>query len=202
MMQIDTVAVLGATEDGTTCALLAALAGCAVRVFDGSDAALERAFEVVRRRAELACAAGAITRTERQRVLDGLLFTPDLEEAITGADLAVPATSALAEAERAALAEALRASAAVGAAGGADPATLASCLPHPGRVLALRLIETHGPVPRLEVLPTAATSGHVLERARAFAARVNRAARVSSAPARPAGEGPASTPDRPMEPAA
>jgi 3-hydroxyacyl-CoA dehydrogenase len=189
MMQIDTVVVLGATEDGTTCALLAALAGCVVRVFDGSDAALERAFEVVRRRVEHACAAGVITRTERQRALDGLLLTPDLEEAITGADLAIQATASLTEEARTALAEALRASAAIGAAGGADPAALSSCLPQPGRVLALRLAETHGPVPRLEALAAAATSGHVLERARAFAARVNRAARVPAAtPARHAGE--------------
>lgn len=185
MMQIDTVAVLGATEDGTTCALLASLAGCAVRVFDGSDAALERAFEVVRRRVELAFAAGAITRTERQRILDGLLFTPDVEEALTGADLAVEASAPAEEHICAALSEALRASAAIAAVGGGDAAALAARLPYPGRVLALRLADTHGPVPRVDVLPAATTSGHVLERARAFAARVNRAARVPSAPPPP-----------------
>ncbi len=51
-MQIETVAVVGASEAGTACALPAALAGCSVRVFDGSDAALDRAFEAVRREVE------------------------------------------------------------------------------------------------------------------------------------------------------
>lgn len=178
MMPIDTVAVLGANETGLTCAVLASLAGCAVRVFDRSDVALERGFEVVRRRVELAYAAGAITRTERQRTLDGFLFTPDLEEALTGADLAVDAERAAPVERWEQLAEALRASAPVAAAGAAAPAELAAHLPQPGRVLALRLVDTHGPVPRLDVLAEPGTSLHVLETARLFAARVNRAARV------------------------
>ena len=56
-------------------------------------------------------------------------------------------------------------------------------LPQPGRVLALRLTESSGPVPLLEMVAAPATSAHVLECARAFAARVNRAARlISGAP--------------------
>ncbi|HEY6099843.1 MAG TPA: 3-hydroxyacyl-CoA dehydrogenase NAD-binding domain-containing protein [Anaeromyxobacter sp.] len=178
MMQIDTVAVVGATDEGTICALVAALAGCAVRVYDGSVAALERAFEVVRRRVELGCAAGAITRTERQRILDGLLFTPDLDEALTGADLAVDATSAPVEDVYDHLASALRATAAVAAAGATAAEEIASALPQPARVLGLALSEAHGPVPRLEMIAARGTSDHVLERARAFAARVNRASRT------------------------
>lgn len=178
MLPIETVAVVGASEAGTTCAVLAALAGCAVRVFDPSDAALDRAFETVRRRVELAFAAGAITRTERQRILDGVLFTPDLDEALTGADLAVDAGAGAADDLYAHLAATLRATAAVAAAGGTAAAELAARLPQPARVLALELAESHGPVPRLEVVPAAATSAHVLERTLAFAARVNRAWRL------------------------
>jgi 3-hydroxyacyl-CoA dehydrogenase len=80
------------------------------------------------------------------------------------------------------LAAALRATAAIAAAGGTAAAAIAARLPQPGRVLALRLADAQGPVPRLDVLPAPATSPHVLERARAFAARVNRASRVPVSP--------------------
>jgi 3-hydroxyacyl-CoA dehydrogenase len=182
MLPIDTVAVVGATETGATCALLASLAGCAVRLVDPSEAALERAFEGVRRKIELAFASGVVTRTERQRTLDGLLFTPDLEEALTGADLAVDASADAGDEVCARLADALRATTVVAAAGGALPAAIACRLPQPGRVLALRLADAHGPVPRVDVLGLPTTSAHVLERALAFAARVNRAARVPVPP--------------------
>jgi 3-hydroxyacyl-CoA dehydrogenase len=185
MLPIETVAVVGASEAGTTCAVLAALAGCSVRVFDPADCALERAFETVRHRVELAFSAGAITRTERQRILDGVLFTPDLEEALTGADLAVDAGAAGVEDLPAQLAAALRATAAVAAADGRAACELAARLPQPARVLALELAEVQGPVPRLEVVAAPSTSAHVLERAHAFAARVNRAWRLSPRPRAP-----------------
>jgi 3-hydroxybutyryl-CoA dehydrogenase len=181
VLRIETVAVLGASEGGTACAILAALAGCVVRIHDPDGPALAEASEAVRRRVELALAQGAITPGERQRILDGVIFTPDLEEALTGADLAVDAGSG-APPPVARLAEALRATAAVAAAGATSPSDLAAGLPQPGRVLALRLAASGGPVPRVEVLPGHATTPHVLERARAFAARVNRAARQPGEP--------------------
>jgi 3-hydroxybutyryl-CoA dehydrogenase len=186
LQTIETVAVLGASEAGTACAVLAALAGCTVRLHDPDPASLGGASEAVRRRVEIGVAQGAFTANERQRVLDGILFTSDLEEALTGADLAVDAASAPPPVAR--LAEALRATAAIAAAGAMPPAALAAAVPQPGRVLALRLAASGGPVPRLEVEAAPATTGHVLARARAFAARVNRAARLSSP-----GPGPQST---------
>jgi 3-hydroxybutyryl-CoA dehydrogenase len=182
VLPIETVAVVGATAEGIACAVLASLAGCAVRVFDASDAALERAFETVHRRVEIAYASGVITRTERQRILDGLLFTPDLDEALTAADLAVDAAAGGRDGVTEHLAGALRATAAIAAAGETPAAALASAVPQPGRVLSLRLADAQGPVPRLDVVAAPATSPHVLERARAFAARVNRASRVAVAP--------------------
>jgi 3-hydroxyacyl-CoA dehydrogenase len=177
MQPIETVAVVGAMESGSTCAVLIALAGCAVRVHDPSPEALDRAFAGVRGRVELALAAGAITPSEKQRILDGVLFTPDLEEAATAADLVVHAAAASAPL-RARLEELLRATTAIVAADPADAAVLSSGLAHPGRVIALVLEDTQGPLPRLAVIPGPSTVGHVLERAAAFAARVNRAARV------------------------
>jgi 3-hydroxyacyl-CoA dehydrogenase len=174
VLTIETVAVLGATERGNACALLAALAGCAVRVHDPSHL-LAAASDEVRRMAELAFALGALTRTEVQRILDGVLFTAELDEALTGADLVVDAGAEPAPVEL--LAGSLRATTPVAAAGATHPAGLAAALPQPGRVLALRFLPSVGPVPRIEVEGAAGTSPHVLERARAFTARVHRAAR-------------------------
>lgn len=176
MFTIRTVAVLGASEGGTAWAVLAALAGCAVRLHDPDDRALSTAPEGVRRRVELALAQGAITPTERQRILDGVLFTSDLEEALTGADLAVDAGTGAPPASR--LADALRATATVAAAGATAPAELAAALPQPGRVLAVRVTASGGPLPLVEIEAAAGTSAHVLEQARAFATRVNRAAHL------------------------
>jgi 3-hydroxyacyl-CoA dehydrogenase len=176
VLGIDTVTVLGASEGGTACAVLAALAGCAVRLHDPEGALAGP--DAARRLVELALAQGAITPTERQAILDGILFTADLDEALTSADLAVDAGAGGPPAARA-LAEALRASTAVAAAGVATPGDLAAALPQPGRVLSLRLAPSGGPLPRVEVEPAPGTSAHVLARVRAFAARVNQAARNS-----------------------
>jgi 3-hydroxybutyryl-CoA dehydrogenase len=181
MLTIETVAVVGASDAGTTCAVLASLAGCAVRLHEPSPDGLDRAVEAVRRRVEAALAAGVITPGERQRVLDGVLFTGDLEEAVTAADLVVHA-GADAEARLDRLAGLLRTTAAVAAAGESSPDIIAARVPQPGRVLALRLADAHGPVPRLEVHRAAETAEHVLVQAAAFAERVNRAARTGGRP--------------------
>jgi 3-hydroxyacyl-CoA dehydrogenase len=177
VLTIETVAVLGGSEGGAACAVLAALAGCAVRLH-AAEGALSASCAAMRRRVDLALAQGAITPTERQRILDGVLFTSDLDLALTGADLAVDAGAG---APAAALADGLRATATVATAG-TTPTRLAAALPQPGRVLALRLADAHGPVPRVDVVGLPTTSPHVLERARSFAARVNRAARVPASP--------------------
>lgn len=179
MQTIETVAVLGASEAGTACALLAALAGCTVRLHDPDDAALGAGSDALRGRVELGMAQGALTATERQRILDGVLFTPELDDALTGADLVIDAGRLPPPAAR--VGESLRATAVVAAAGATPPAALVAALPQPGRVVALRLAASDAPLPRVEVEPTPGTTGHVLERARAFAARANLAARAPAA---------------------
>jgi 3-hydroxyacyl-CoA dehydrogenase len=180
VLTIETVAVMGASDAGAVCAVLASLAGCAVRLHDPAAEALERAALTVRRRAEEALSVGAITATERQRILDGVLFTPDLEEAVTAADLVVDAGPP-APGRLHALGGLLRATAALAAAGATPPEALAAALPQPGRVLALAIADASGPVPRLEIRAAPATLDHVLARAAHFAARVNRAARTELA---------------------
>jgi 3-hydroxybutyryl-CoA dehydrogenase len=186
MLAIETVAILGTSRRGTACAVLASLAGCAVRVHADDAAALGPAFEAVRRTVELGLSAGALTRSERQRVLDGILFTADLEEAVTGADLVVDAGPERADDHAPRLARLLaltRASTPLAAAGRAPPGEVAARLPQPSRVVGLRLCDVHGPVPRLDVVAGPATALHALARAEAFALRVNRAARTVAAAA-------------------
>ena len=178
MLAIETVAVLGAGEPAQALALLSALAGCEVRLCDPDPGALARASEGLRRLVDLAVAAGALTPSERQQTLDGVLFTPVLAEAATGADLAADLSPGPASPERlAGLARWVRATSAL-AARGADGEEIAG-IPHPGRVLALALVGTGGPLPRLEVAALPTTSAHARERAAHFAARVNRAARTA-----------------------
>jgi 3-hydroxyacyl-CoA dehydrogenase len=178
MWTIDTVAVLGATDDGAGFALCAALAGCAVRLHDEEGAALARAQVAIRRAAEVALGAGAITPTERQRILDGVLFTPDLDEAVTAADLVLEAASG-ALAPWPAVAERVRATSALAALRAEAAEQAARSVPQPGRVVALRVAHGPGPLPGVELGPCAHATPHVVARARAFVARVNRAARVT-----------------------
>jgi 3-hydroxybutyryl-CoA dehydrogenase len=187
MLAIETVAVMGTSRAGTDCAVLASLAGCAVRVHADDDDALEAACAAVRGTVELGLAAGALTRGERQRILDGVLFTADVEEAVTGADLVVDAGPDRPDEQAARLARLVgitRASTPLGAAGRALPGEVAAGVAQPSRVVGFRLVDVHGPVPRLDVLTGPATARHALARAQAFALRVNRAARtVVSGPA-------------------
>jgi len=173
---VETVVVLGSGELGAGWALLCALARCAVRLHDPSGEALERAATAVRERVDAATGAGALTRGERQRVLDGVLFTEDLEEAATAADLAIVADPSDVHDPAPALAVLLRASALVAAAGGRPAAELAAHLPHPGRVLGLRLVRTPGLLRRAELVPAPGATAHSLARATRLVDRLNRAA--------------------------
>lgn len=174
MFQIHTVAVLGASEVGGALALRAALAGCEVRLWDPSPERLEASAEAVRREVEGAVAAGALGRADRQRILDGILYTPDLPEAVTGADLAAHAGGPL-PSDLAHLGQLLRTTAVLAAEAPAAVAALAAAVPQPGRVLGLVLA---GPERRPEVVPAPGTHAHARSRAEAFASRVARAARA------------------------
>jgi hypothetical protein len=177
MLAIETVAILGAGEPARALAFLSALAGCAARLWDPDPGALDRASEGLRRRVDLAVAAGALTPTERQRTLDGVLFTPDLAGAAIGADLAADLGEGPALPGRlAGLARWLRASSVIAV---RAPGAEATEVPHPGRVLGLALSDTGGPLHRLDFFALPTTGAHARERAAQFAARVNRAARTA-----------------------
>lgn len=175
METVDTVVVLGSGELGAAWALLCALGRCAVRMYDPSHEALERAATAVREHVDAATGAGALTRGERQRVLDGVLFTTDLDEAAVGADLAV-LTAPVDQGVGRTLGGLLRASALVAAPDGPLAAAAAGLLPHPGRVVSLRLLRTPGPLRRAEAAPGPSSTAHALARAARLVERVNRTA--------------------------
>jgi 3-hydroxyacyl-CoA dehydrogenase-like protein len=174
MLAIETVAVLGSGEAAYACAILSALSGCAVRVHDPAPEALDRAFEAVRFRVDVAIERGLLTRSDRQRILDGILFSPDLAEAVTGADLVLELEDdpVAAGSELGRLTGLVRASAALAAPSVEAALALLATVPQPGRVLALQADRSSG-FTRVVVLPTPHTSRHTLEAVEAFAARVN-----------------------------
>jgi hypothetical protein len=171
MLAIETVAVLGSGESAIGCAILAALSGCAVRFHDPAPDALDQAFEAVRFRVDVAIERGLLTRHDRQRILDGILFTPDLVEAATGADLVFEVEAgALPDMGR--LEDLVRATTALAAATLEAAAQLAAGVAQPGRVLAL-LIDRSSGMTHISAEPTPGTSIHTLAAVRTFAARVN-----------------------------
>lgn len=173
MLEIETAAVLGEGPEAHACAILAALAGCAVRVHVADPAGLEPAFEAVRFRVELAIERGLLTRTDRQRILDGILFTPDLDEAVTAADLVVeqgdpaPAGSRLLPAVRL-----VRATTALAAPDVPTAAVVAAAIAQPGRVLVLRVDRAAG-FTRVHPVAAHTTSPHAFAAVVRFAGRVN-----------------------------
>src|SRR5512138_176622 len=94
MLEIETIAILGADRDAVRLALLSALAGLDVRVGDASADALDAAFRELRGDVEQALADGRLDREQRQRIFDGILFTTELGEAVVGADLVFAASAA------------------------------------------------------------------------------------------------------------
>lgn len=174
MLSIETVAVLGSGEAAHACAILSALAGCAVRFHDPLPDALDRAFEAIRFRVDVAIERGLLTRSDRQRILDGILFTPDLVEAATGADLVLELEDdpSAAGSELTRLADLVRASAALAAPSVEAALALLPAVPQPGRVVALQADLASGHT-RVLVFATPHTSRHTMEAVEAFAARVN-----------------------------
>ncbi|MGB8932097.1 MAG: 3-hydroxyacyl-CoA dehydrogenase NAD-binding domain-containing protein [Anaeromyxobacteraceae bacterium] len=176
MLGIETVAVLGAGRDAVRAALLCSLAGLDVRLSAEEAGALDGAFKALRHDVEQALSGGLIGREERQRILDGILFTPDLDEAVAGADLvyaadAADATSALQLLQR--LARSCRATALL--ATSADPSAIAGSVLQPGRVVALALEDDDLPLPRLALRAGSTTTTHARARGEQFVERVNRA---------------------------
>lgn len=173
MLAIETVAVLGEGDEPHACAILASLAGCAVRLHVADPDRLDRAFEAVRFRVDVAIERGLLTRSDRQRILDGLLVTPDLSEAATATDLVIDQGRPAGEPSwLPRVAGLVRATAALAAPDLPTAERVARSITQPGRVLALEVDRTSG-FSRLRVLAAPGTSAHALAAVERFAERVN-----------------------------
>jgi 3-hydroxyacyl-CoA dehydrogenase len=80
-----TVAILGAGPEACEAACLRAHAGHLVRLYAPHADALAEAAARIRGVLERLLTDGALTAAERQRTLDGIVGTVDLDEALAGA---------------------------------------------------------------------------------------------------------------------
>jgi 3-hydroxybutyryl-CoA dehydrogenase len=177
MLGIETVAVLGTDRDAVGFAVLCSLAGLDVRIGDESPEALDAAFHALRHDVERALADGLIDHVERQRILDGILFTSEPDEATLGADLVLAATPGCPEEARARVARLARACRATTIlATRLAPTEVAAAAAQPGRVVGLGLEPGEGPLPRVAFRTGPATTAHARARAEELAVRLERAA--------------------------
>jgi 3-hydroxyacyl-CoA dehydrogenase len=177
MLEIETVAVLGAGRDAVRVALLCSLAGLDVRLADEDPDALDAAFRGLRHDVDEALADGRLGREERQRILDGILFTPVPDEAVLGADLVYAAGVTDAAAARALLPRLARSCRATTLlATTLEPSAIAGGIPQPGRVVSLTLGDDGRSLPRLGLGVGPETTAHARARGEQFAQRVDRAA--------------------------
>jgi 3-hydroxyacyl-CoA dehydrogenase len=86
-----TIAVLGSGPAACEIARQRAQAGHVVRLYAPHADALTDAAARIRDSVDALLAAGDVTAADRQRTLDGIVWTTDLEEALTGAGVVVDA---------------------------------------------------------------------------------------------------------------
>jgi len=173
---LQTVAVIGAGDLGNGVARLAALCGLHVRLYDRSADALGRAVEHIRQGVQQAIARGRLSPADRQSILDGVLATSDLEEAVSGVDLVVDAAPDLLALKRQLFSEigSRCGEAAIATTSGLPLAEVAGAAPRPGLVVGLRFVEPLEDSDRLEIISLPATDLLAVERVRLFAARIGR----------------------------
>lgn len=172
-LDVQTVAVIGAGDLGNGLARVAALRGLQVRLYDRSPDSLRRAVEHIRQGVLDAIAGGRLSAADRQDILDGVLATTDLEEAVSGVDLVLDAAPDLPALKRQLFQEiGDRCQAPLATASGLPLAEVAGAAPRPAMVVGLRLGEPVEDSERLEIVSLAATDPLAVERVRRFAARL------------------------------
>ncbi len=180
MFELENVAVIGAGAMGHGIAQVAALAGFAVRLCDDRQEALDRAIARIRGGVERAIEKGRLSAEDRQRTLDGILATTDLEEAVTNADLvieAVPEDLALKRELLARVAHLCRASTLIASnTSSIAIADLCAGQPQPGRFLGLHFFNPVPAMELVEIVRAPETAEHTLAAAHAFTARLGKTA--------------------------
>src|SRR5512137_2972650 len=172
MRDVETMAVVGAGDTGNGIARAGALAGLRVRLYDPSPDALHRSVELIRHGVQEAIARGRLSARNRQDILDGVLATTDVEEAVTDADLVIDAGPDLLGLKRdlfAKLGAASRATAILATTSAFRLDAIARGIPQPGRIVGLRFAEPIEEASCVEIVAGGETSAETVERARAFA---------------------------------
>jgi 3-hydroxyacyl-CoA dehydrogenase len=163
----EVIAVVGATRLALSLARRGADSGRAVRLYHREPSVLSQAQRLLREDIERGVREGFLSAARRQRILDGILVTGDLTEALTHAEVVLEQDDC-SEMERRSLlmrlGQACRASAVVITAG--EPDHFMDYLPNPGRLLGLRCpgdpdLPEGSP---LELVPGVETAAHALER--------------------------------------
>lgn len=176
---LQTMAVIGAGDLGNGIARLAALSGLHVRLYDRSADALRRAVEHIRQGVQQALARGHLSPADRQGILDGLIATADLEEAVSGAELVVDAAPDLLALKRQLFPEIDRCGGGpIATTSGLRLAEVAGASPRPRLVVGLRFAEPLEEADRLDIVALAGTDLAAVEQVRLFAARIGRSAAV------------------------
>lgn len=183
MRDVETMAVVGAGDTGNGIARAGALAGLRVRLYDPSPDTLHRSVELIRHGVQEAIARGRLSARNRQDILDGVLATTDLEEAVTDADLVIDAGPDLLDLKRdlfAKLGAASRATAILATTTSAFRLdAIARGIPQPGRIVGLRFAEPIEEASCVEIVAGGETSAETVERVRAFATLAGMACSVS-----------------------
>jgi 3-hydroxybutyryl-CoA dehydrogenase len=174
---LQTLVILGAGDAGVTTARLAALAGLGVRLWDPSEAALRASVLLVRIQLERAVREGSAPAEHRQQILDGVLATTDLAEAVAGADLILETGAAVPRIRGAMLARAAELGPGLPLVTTGPLGDLADALPDPSRLAGLVLGEPPG-LRSAEAVGGPATAPWALEAARDLAALLASAAIV------------------------
>lgn len=177
---LQTVAILGAGDEGVAAARLAALAGVSVRLWDASEAALRAGVLLVRIQLERAVQDGSAPPEHRQQIMDGVLATTDLEEAVAGADVVLDAAAAVPQLRAEVLARAAALEPSVPLVTTGPVGELAPALADPSRLAGLVLGDRPG-LRSAEPVAGPATAGRALEAARDLAALLASAAVVHHA---------------------
>jgi len=175
---VRTVAVLGAGTMGHGIAQVVAAAGCAVRMYDVDEGAVERGLALVRANLEKGIAREKVTEAERDGVLERLAGTSSLAEAADDADLVIEAapeslelkTRIFGEVGKAARADAILAT----NTSSLSIARIAEAVPQPERFVGMHFFNPVHIMALVEVVWGPQTSDETTDAAVAFARRLGK----------------------------
>jgi 3-hydroxybutyryl-CoA dehydrogenase len=176
--EVGTVAVLGAGTMGHGIAQVSAASGHDTRLFDVSEAMVERGLHRIRENLDKGIARGKVTEAERDATLARLRGVTSVAAASEGADLVIEAVPEQLQLKQRVFAEAA-AHVAEGAILGTNTSSLsidviAEGLPDPSRVIGLHFFNPVHIMKLLEIIVGPRTGDDVLARCRAFGVTIGK----------------------------